>query len=627
MNQIRTRTGGDATDWSEWILALFIGGLTFAFFAPAGGHGFVMFDDDLNIYANPQLGQLSWERVRWAFADDFYMPRYMPLGWLSLMAIFEFGGLAPAAYHWTSLTLHAVNAMMVFFVVRQGLCLVAQARGGAQGRFWVAGLAAAAGFWWAVHPLRVEPVAWATGLHYVHSTFWALLATLLTWARLGKRGGARRWCLGGAWVAYLLSVLVYPVTLGLPAVLWLFEVWARIEKGVAGAQSAQDRAFAEARWRWELLPFWVVAALALGANVFSRMVATSVYPAAPGLEEFSPERRGLQAAYSAVYYALRPLVVGEPTPVHGEPEGLTRGPALVALGLLLLVLGLWWRRWPGFAAWCLAFAAAGVSYYGLLESPFQPSDRYTYFPSLVLAFGGAALGLLVREGGGRTMVAAGFLLWTGWLAAAVPGQLKIWRNDEAFFTHLGQRLGRTDPGFYYAGLLSVARLRSGDQAGSEAVLVSIRTSGGSANVLDWLEFRMRGYQAQARGEQFLRSDSGVLAPDALWAQQQALNAGRAGEARTARKRFMRALAIDRGYHDARYNFALWLTTRGEFDEAMTHFEELARCAPNGFAGERENRLLRLIRDGALIEGSADLVRACDKKLGSSTALPAAPVSP
>ena len=135
--------------------------------------GFVGLDDDYNITFNPHLGPLSWPRVQWAFSDWEYSRRYQPLGWLGFSAVFGFSGLAPAGYHLAGILWQGVNALLVAAVLHRFL----QREVGADSspwRFVVVFLGAA---FWAWHPLRVETVAWASGLLYALTTA-GMLATL-----------------------------------------------------------------------------------------------------------------------------------------------------------------------------------------------------------------------------------------------------------------------------------------------------------------------------------------------------------------------------------------------------------------------------------------------------------------
>lgn len=558
--------------------------LTVAFFAPAGGNDFVMFDDDINIYNNPILGELSWERAHWAFTDHFYMPRYMPLGWLGLMFIFQIGGLDPAAYHWVNILMHGANAALVAVLVTRGLQLVARARGLDTDSRWLQVLGLGAALAWAVHPLKVEPVSWATSIHYVHATFWALIAITLTWSRLERTGNARRWRLWGAWVAYTLSVLVYPVTLGLPGALFLFEAWLRSRRPATDTSSDKS----ETSWGRlirEHAPFVGIGALALLANICMRLRVPGIFTVVPDLEVFSLWQRILQASEAAVYHLVRPWLAGNPSPVYNAmySDGRTTGTQLTSLAVILILSAtLIWkgRRMPGFAAWLAGCITVGVSYYGLLESPFQNSDRYTYFTSLIPVFGAAAIMLAVRPGKARVWLMVTAAAWWSWQAAAIPQTMLVWRDSQHLFTRVAEELRHPDTAAFYTGKAIVQQARAGHLPEARADLEALRKTGVSSHLIDRIGSNLDTVDAEARAPQRLPTARGWVVPDAGVSHNYALIANRSGEAWTARMRFEHALRLDPEFHDARYNFALWLGARGEADAARTHYDFLARSCPD-----------------------------------------------
>lgn len=599
--------------WAVPLLCFGIMALAVGVYARAAGNGFVMFDDDINIYNNPMLGSPTWARIQWAFTDDFYMPRYMPLGWISLMAIFAFGGLDPLAYHGVNILLHTANAGLLFLVAVKGLGLLDQACGRPVSERWRLGVAALAAIFWAVHPLRVEPVSWATGVHYLHATFWALLATWLLWARLDRHGRSRRLYFAAAWVAYLFSVLVYPVTLGLSVALFLFELWWSRRRASTKGEKSRSTVWRLGRAH---APFFALSACGVGANIWIRMQVTSFFSQAPGLESFSLLQRILQACHSAVYYALRPLVPPNPTPLYPTQlvDGRLGAGAWVCLGMvavLLVVLAKTWRNKPGFATWCVGFAFVGVSYYGLLESPFQTSDRYTYFTSVMLALGGAMLAHRVPAGRWRGVAAVTAIAWCGWLAMKVPAQMPVWRDNTHLFTHISRHLeGDPDQALYYKGRLAVSRAREGERAGMFATLVELQRAGISkqaySQIIDEIS---RIEAASARIRPRLAPPRGWIAPDAQAAYLNAVAVRNADDAWTTRVRFARAVAIDPGFADARYDFAMWLAVQGEPAEAWDHYQRLKQAGPAGFDGVPESALRRVIAESARYTENKTLSRA------------------
>ena len=111
------------------------------------GYGFVGFDDPDYVTANPIVQRgLSADGVKWAFTTHAAQ-NWHPLTWLSLMLDAQlFGATSARGFHLTNLLLHALNCLLLFWLLRA-----------LTGATWRSGLAAAL---LALHPLHVESVAW-----------------------------------------------------------------------------------------------------------------------------------------------------------------------------------------------------------------------------------------------------------------------------------------------------------------------------------------------------------------------------------------------------------------------------------------------------------------------------------
>jgi len=119
-----------------------------AVFGQTIGFDFVNFDDNLYVYDNPNLAKgLSVEGVAWAFSAT-EANNWHPLTWLSLLLDYSLFGRNAWGYHLMNVLLHAANAILLFLVLRR-----------MTGEFWPSLLAATV---FAVHPLRVESVAWVS---------------------------------------------------------------------------------------------------------------------------------------------------------------------------------------------------------------------------------------------------------------------------------------------------------------------------------------------------------------------------------------------------------------------------------------------------------------------------------
>src|SRR5690349_5578199 len=145
-------------------LPLFIAILTALPFLPVLRNGFVDWDDNSSLVFNPDYRGLGWTQLAWMFPNLSSL--YRPVTWLSLEADYLFWGMNPGGYHFTSLLFHVGNAVLLYFVIARLMALAMSAEAG-RVRF----AAAVAALLWSVHPLRVEPVAWASSRENVVAGF------------------------------------------------------------------------------------------------------------------------------------------------------------------------------------------------------------------------------------------------------------------------------------------------------------------------------------------------------------------------------------------------------------------------------------------------------------------------
>lgn len=209
------------------------------------GFGFVSFDDSEYVYENAVvLRGLSWDGVAWAFGG-LRFSNWQPLTWLSHMADVELFGVAPGSHHAVSVLLHLANTGLLFALLR--------ATTGARWR----SLAVAALF--ALHPLRVEPVAWISSRKDVLSTLFLLLA-LHAWAAYarGRRPGAYAVALALA----VLGLMTKPMLVTVPLLLLFMDAWPLGRLGREGI----------GRLVLEKVPF---AAAALATGVLTVLAQTS----------------------------------------------------------------------------------------------------------------------------------------------------------------------------------------------------------------------------------------------------------------------------------------------------------------------------------------------------------------
>lgn len=453
-------------------------GLVLAVVAVFGGvadHHFLHFDDAQNIVGNPHVDGLTAENVRWMFTDTTYAPRYMPLGWFCYALERQLWGLNPRAWHVGNLLLHVANTLLLFALLqklarigsRENSPSVFNPTPSSQvvGRrqrcaVWCAGAGA---LFWAVNPLRVEAVAWASSRIY-EVVFLFTMVWLLAWlrARLAQEERERRvW----AWIslgAYAASLLTYPLALFAPVALFALEVFPL-------RRAPQELSGWLRRGHWPLwrdkIPFLLMSAAVLAITFAARIGAMSRFRPAT-LAEFGLSDRLMQAFYVLAYYAWKPwapfdLAATYPTLHAFNPWS---GPFLASAAAVVLFTGValaCHRRWPAMLAVWVCHLVILVPVLGLSEYPHSAYDRYNYLPgvlwSAVLTLG---LQALRRDSWRTTLYGASVALTVGCFAVLSWVQVPAWRNTITLYQGIVARFGEHPSRGRFDEVLGVYYLRA-----------------------------------------------------------------------------------------------------------------------------------------------------------------------
>jgi tetratricopeptide (TPR) repeat protein len=416
-------------------IALAIGLLTAIVFFPAIGNAFVSWDDPANFLENPHFRGLGRAQLSWAWRSHT-LGVYQPLGWMLYSLQYVAWGLDPVGYHLVSVVLHAANAAL-FFLVAVELLAAARPDLPDVDRTFGAALAAVL---FAIHPLRVEVVAWVSCQSYLPSVLFgllSLLAYLRARAPANQAHGSRR----ASWIVcsllYLTAVLCKAVVVTLPLLYVILDVYPfrrRVGPWARGAWS-------------EKLPLFVIGAAAGTIAMASRWSEGT-----PEAGNHGPSARLAQASYSIVYYPLETLAPVDLTPFHRPPAQVSLfapgfaslAAIVVGLSVVLVVLR---RRLPGLlAAWAaylvLLAPNSGIVWFG----PLFVADRYSYV-STMMVFVLAAAGVASPRPWSRSprvrIAAVGLGLVP--ICCLIPltlRQERIWRHSQALWGHAEARFAR-----------------------------------------------------------------------------------------------------------------------------------------------------------------------------------------
>ena len=551
----------------RWLVAGICTVLAAMIFLVFGGtlrHGFVNFDDDVYVYDNPPVaGGLTGHGIAWAFTH-VHSSNWHPITWISHMLDCQLYGLNPAGHHLTNLLLHGTTTILLFLLLRK-----------MTGSLWPSAFAAAV---FAVHPLRVESVAWVAERKDVLG---GLFFMLTLWAYVHHVSGTRtRYYYWLSLLFFALGLMAKPMLVTLPMVLLLLDYWplkrlrvnSVAEFGLPGWDVLRP-AIGE-KWPW-----FALATAAGTVTLFAQNEAISPIPLSL--------RCGNAIVSCALYlqqliYPIR-LAAFYPYPAGGFAAGTTIA-ALVALLVISVGVVVVSRQRPWILFGWLWYLVTLLPVIGILQVGSQAhADRYTYLPQIGLV---VLLAWTLADGSLRWHFRRPLLggLAAGVLAALMlraHDQTSVWQDSVTLWRHslactednltahlnLGNALleqGRVDEAMvHYQMALQV----NPDHPDAQASL-------GSALI-------QKGRWDEAIGH---LQKALEIKPDLATAHNDLGNLlAQRGDLDSAIAHFHKALAARPDFADASYNLANACFQKGEWDQAAASYQLALRLKPDYFA--------------------------------------------
>lgn len=383
-----------------------------AVFEPTRRHGFINFDDGVYVYENSLVQRgITVPGIVWAFTHS-HAGNWHPLTTLSHMLDCQLYGVNAGGHHLTNVLLHCLTAILFFRVLVQMTATL-----------WPAAFVAVL---FAIHPLRVESVAWVAERKDVLSGMFFML-TLAAYVRYARQA----W----SFVRYLpvliffaLGLISKPMLVTLPCVLLLLDFWPlrRFRPRAADGFSTNRRLIIEK------IP---LLALSGGMCVITLLVQAQALPtiSIPFSFRISNALVSCMTYVGQLFYPAN-LAVFYPYP--------TTSYSFWTIGLLLLVMTViflgclrWRHRHPYLLVGWLWYLVMLVPVLGIVQVGGQArADRYTYLPEIGL---GLALTWAVRawscSGRRRALLGVGAVTILAALIVTARTQVGYWRDSETLW--------------------------------------------------------------------------------------------------------------------------------------------------------------------------------------------------
>ena len=568
-------------------VCIFLAALVWLAFGQTVHHAFINYDDDAYVYKNFVVrAGLTRRGILWAFTFG-EIGHWHPVTWFSHMLDCQIWGLRAGGHHLTNVLLHAAAAILLFLALKQ-----------MTGTLWRSACVAS---FFAIHPQRVESVAWIAERKDVLSGVFFML-TILAYVRYVRKSPS----LGGyalVVILFALGLMSKGMLVTLPFVLLLLDYWPLRRFTPEMLESIWH---SENRARLRRL---IVEKIPLFLLSIASCVMTSLSPEriAPALQMSLPSRIENVIVSYVIYVKQMLYPVGLEIPYFNPPGGFPLWQVGLALALLLGVSAgafVFRKRRPYLIVGWLWYLGMMAPVIGLVQiSYYARADRYTYLPHIGLymmaIWGGAEL--FGRSRAGRYVLSVAALVMIAALVLRTQAQASFWRDSETLWTHVLMENPNNQVAHNNLGLVLADKgeIQTAIMHFEKALEIQPMYADAYNNIGTALSRTGQTREAIVQYKKAL----------ALWSDQPQMqnNLGTAlaqnGQLTEAIPHFRKAIQLKPDFADAYGNLGHALLLEGQTDEALPQFLKALEINPDSVHAHKE-MAEALLRKGRASEAIA-----------------------
>jgi tetratricopeptide (TPR) repeat protein len=425
-------------------------GLVAVVFLQTGHFNFVNYDDGGYVFENPNIkAGLTWRGVVWAFTH-VHSQNWHPLTSISHMIDYQLFGLNAGAHHLVNVGLHTVVALLLFTFLWQST-----------NALWASAISAAI---FAIHPLRVESVAWISERKDVLSGLFFML-TLLAYLRYVRGQTWQRMAVVA--VCFAFGLMSKPMLVTTPIILLLLDYWPlnRSQKPEVRGQRSDIRR-ARPRWTKPLVEKISLFALSV-ASIVATLIAQQV--AIGSTESLPLASRIDNALVTYVNYLRQMFWPVDLVPFYIHPEW--RLGIWEIIGAIILLAGitaamfLLRRKLPFLLVGWLWYIVMLLPVIGIIQVGLQArADRYTYLPQIGIIMAVVwAIRDLTSPWRARTVaLVPASLAVVGSLSFLSYRQATHWHDTESLWSYTLNRSPENDVALTGLAMIEVGRGQTDD---------------------------------------------------------------------------------------------------------------------------------------------------------------------
>ena len=537
----------------NYLIYIVLAIITFIAFEPVIHNGFINFDDDIYIYQNSHITSgLKVENIVWAFTN-IHAYNYHPLTSMSHILDCQLYGLNPGAHHFTNLLIHIANALLLFTVLSR-----------MTKRVWASAFVVAL---FALHPMHVESVAWASERKDTLSAFFWML-TLLFYSYYTERQRAGYYL--SALLAFSLGLLSKPMVVTLPFVLLLLDYWplGRFQTGQVGRRVI------------EKIPFFAISAI---LSFVTYMVQRKV-ELVKTLSSYSLPWRIENAIVSYVIYIGKMFWPVRMSIFYPHPQGsipLWQAGGAILILLVITFLALWkLRQKPYIAVGWLWFLGTLVPVIGIFQVGLQGyADRYSYIPyiGLFIIIVWTVSDIPAQSNWRKVIFCLSAVIIFSALGVKTWIQAGYWHNNESLYKH---SIDAVENNWWAHEMLGNAYVSM--DSGGQAVIEYKQTLQIDPENVGVQHSLARVYLETGDANEAVKLYENFLLP-----LPQEINEPDAANESLSPNLFSKTHSVvEQMYINTNTDFAIALARQGNIDEAARRYKEVLRISPDSLTAHR-----------------------------------------
>jgi tetratricopeptide (TPR) repeat protein len=535
--------------WPLFGICVFLVALIWAVFGQTFRHQFIDYDDPLYVLDNAHVrAGLTWRGIAWAFTH-VHSQNWHPLTTMSHMLDCQLFGVNPGAHHLVNVFWHSVTALLLFMLLQQ-----------MTSRVWASAFVAAI---FAIHPLRVESVAWISERKDLLSGFFFML-TLFAYASYARRPSG--WRYGAVSIVFACGLMSKPMLVTLPLVLLLLDYWP-----LNRFQKTEDRRRSAGKLVLEKVPLLV---LSIGSAIATLIAQRGDIVQIAHLPLSRRAANALAAYLIYLWQMIWPVNLATIYPYPGELPVWRTASAGVPLILITVGVLVLRKRQPYLVTGWFSYLIMLLPVIGLIQVGGQAhADRYTYLSQigLYVAITWAIVDLARSLRYRREVLAATAsfavmaLAWRAWI------QTSYWRDTERLWNRTFVVTGRNDIAHFQLGEFFLKRHRLDEAIAQFRIRLTSHPLDPDANFEIGSAYMEKGeFDISAQHfERTLKAQPGNPEAETNLANA-LLNSGRLEE---AVEHYRHVVPLKPSSALAHYNLAVGLHRLGQLPEAIAHYKE------------------------------------------------------